>query len=62
MSTDQATKINPLTALKESIHALGLTQEKLAGELGITRQYFNMILNGNLMGGNRHSPRKGIDD
>lgn len=47
MTKDPLSKSNPLIKLKESMHALGLTQETVAKELGITRPYFNMMLNGN---------------
>ena len=47
MMEDKLRETSPLIKLKESMHALGLTQEMVAKEVGIKRPYFNMILNGN---------------
>lgn len=47
MTENKTIKTPPLITLKNAIHNSGLTQKQLAKELGISRVYLNMLLNGN---------------
>ncbi len=47
MTENKTIRTTPLITLKNAIHNNGLTQKRLAKELGISRVYLNMLLNGN---------------